>query len=128
MSEYDLKLYEDNETNRMHESIQLFKELCNTKWFASTSFILFLNKKDIFEEKIKKTPLTVCFPEYTGPQEFDPASAFISERFLELNQNTNKTIYAHMTCATDTTNIIIVFNAVRDIILNKTLVKIGVVM
>jgi len=126
LSEYDLKLYEDNETNRMHESMQLFRELCNTKWFAQTAFILFLNKKDIFEDKIKRVPLTVCFPEYSGPQAFDPASTFVRERFLELNENKQKTIYAHMTCATDTNNIIIVFNAVRDIILNKTLEKIGV--
>ncbi len=63
---YDLKLYEDNETNRMHESLQLFKELCNTKWFQSTAFILFLNKKDIFEEKVKRVPITVCFPDYNG--------------------------------------------------------------
>jgi len=127
ISEYDLKLYEDNETNRMHESLQLFKELCNTRWFQQTAFILFLNKKDIFEEKIKRVPLTVCFPDYNGPQTFDAASTFVKERFLELNDNKSKTIYAHMTCATDTTNIIVVFNAVRDIILHKTLDTIGVV-
>lgn len=127
ISEYDLKLYEDNETNRMHESLQLFKELCNTKWFQSTAFILFLNKKDIFEEKIKRVPLNVCFPEYSGPQTFESTSKFVQDRFLELNDNKAKTIYAHLTCATDTNNIIVVFNAVRDIILNKTLLKIGVV-
>jgi hypothetical protein len=48
LSEYDLKLYEDDTTNRMHESIKLFKEICNTKWFVNTSMILFLNKKDLF--------------------------------------------------------------------------------
>lgn len=125
ISEYDLKLYEDNETNRMHESLQLFKELCNTKWFHNTSFILFLNKKDIFEEKIKRVPLSVCFPEYNGPQNYGACSDFIKDRFLELNENKQKTIYAHLTCATDTDNIIVVFNAVRDIILTKTLNSIG---
>eukprot|EP00026_Physarum_polycephalum_P008807 Phypoly_transcript_08908.p1 GENE.Phypoly_transcript_08908~~Phypoly_transcript_08908.p1 ORF type:complete len:348 (+),score=44.06 Phypoly_transcript_08908:135-1178(+) len=120
MSEYDLKLYEDNETNRMHESLQLFKELCNTRWFLNTPFIMFLNKKDIFEEKIKRVPLTVCFPEYTGEQTFQAASGYIRERFLEVNENRDKPVYAHMTCATDTTNILIVFNAVRDILLNQT--------
>lgn len=52
--------------NRMQESLKLFDSICNNKWFTDTSIILFLNKKDLFEEKIKKSPLTVCFPEYTG--------------------------------------------------------------
>jgi len=127
ISEYDLKLYEDNETNRMHESLQLFKELCSTKWFQRTAFILFLNKKDIFEEKIKRVPLTVCFPEYVGKTSdvIEGGKEYIKERFLELNDNKQKTVYAHFTCATDTNNIMVVFNAVRDIILTKTLGQIG---
>ncbi len=52
--------------NRLHESLKLFDSICNNKWFTDTSIILFLNKKDIFEEKIKKSPLSICFPEYTG--------------------------------------------------------------
>lgn len=52
--------------NRMMESMKLFDSICNNKWFTDTSIILFLNKKDLFEEKIKKSPLTICFPEYTG--------------------------------------------------------------
>ena len=52
--------------NRMQESLKLFDSICNNKWFTDTSIILFLNKKDLFEEKIKKSPLTICFPEYPG--------------------------------------------------------------
>lgn len=128
LSEYDLKLYEDNETNRMHESLELFKELCSTKWFQQTSFILFLNKKDIFEDKIKRVPLTVCFPDYSCPSSTDiveEGKKYIRDKFLELNTNKGKSVYAHFTCATDTSNITVVFNAVRDIILNHTLDRIG---
>ena len=50
----------------MHESLMLFDSICNNKFFIDTSIILFLNKKDLFEEKIKKSPLSICFPEYTG--------------------------------------------------------------
>ena len=52
--------------NRMMESMKLFDSICNNKWFTDTSIILFLNKKDLFAEKIEKSPLTMCFPEYTG--------------------------------------------------------------
>lgn len=54
----------------MHESLKLFDSICNNKWFTDTSIILFLNKKDIFEEKIKKSPLSICFPEYTGNEKY----------------------------------------------------------
>jgi guanine nucleotide-binding protein G(i) subunit alpha len=64
MSEYDLKLYEDETVGRTEESLKLFDEICNSKWFNSTSIILFLNKKDLFAEKIKHTDLSVCFPDY----------------------------------------------------------------
>lgn len=50
------------------ESMKLFDSICNNKWFTDTSIILFLNKKDLFAEKITKSPLTICFPEYTGKQ------------------------------------------------------------
>lgn len=33
LSEYDLKLYEDDTTWRMHDSLKLFKEICNNTWF-----------------------------------------------------------------------------------------------
>ena len=63
---YDLVLAEDEEMNRMTESMKLFDSICNSNWFIETAIILFLNKKDLFEEKIKKSPLTICFPEYKG--------------------------------------------------------------
>lgn len=34
--------------NRMHESLHLFNSICNHRYFATTSIVLFLNKKDVF--------------------------------------------------------------------------------
>jgi len=48
--------------------MKLFDSICNNRWFELTSIILFLNKKDLFAEKIVKSPLTIAFPEYTGKQ------------------------------------------------------------
>ncbi len=50
----------------MHESLHLFNSICNHRFFATTSIVLFLNKKDLFEEKIKKVHLNICFPDYDG--------------------------------------------------------------
>lgn len=126
MSAYDQKLYEDETTNRMHEALKLFKDICNTKWFTETAIILFLNKKDLFEKKIQRQPLTVCFPEYTGKSNYDQASKYIEDQFLKQNENPRKLIYVHHTCATDTNNITVVFKAVQDILINKILDKMGV--
>jgi guanine nucleotide-binding protein G(i) subunit alpha len=50
----------------MHDSMQTFEEIVNNKWFKDKSIVLFLNKSDLFQEKIRQTPITVCFPEYQG--------------------------------------------------------------
>ncbi len=65
ISEYDEVLYEDNTVNRMVESINLFSEICSSKWFTETSIVLFLNKSDLFLQKIKAIDMTCVFPEYT---------------------------------------------------------------
>ncbi|XP_009957961.1 PREDICTED: guanine nucleotide-binding protein G(t) subunit alpha-2-like, partial [Leptosomus discolor] len=112
--------------NRMHESLHLFNSICNHKFFAATSIILFLNKKDLFEEKIKKVHLSICFPEYDGPNTFEDAGNYIKTQFLDLNMRKDvKEIYSHMTCATDTQNVKFVFDAVTDVIIKENLKDCG---
>lgn len=59
----------------MHESLHLFNSICNHRFFALTSIVLFLNKKDLFEEKIKKVHLSICFPDYDGEMPFHSSLA-----------------------------------------------------
>lgn len=126
LSGYDLVLAEDEEMNRMIESMKLFDSICNSKWFVETSIILFLNKKDLFEEKITKSPLTICFPEYTGSNTYEEAAAYIQMKFENLNKRKDqKEIYTHFTCATDTNNIQFVFDAVTDVIIKNNLKDCG---
>jgi len=122
ISEYDQMLYEDENMNRMVEALNLFEEICNSRWFHDTSMILFLNKRDLFLEKIKIVPLTACFPEYDGPaNNYDDSISYITNSFLAKNHNGDKVVYHHVTCATDTDNIAMVFNAVKDIIIRQSL-------
>ncbi|GMR31933.1 hypothetical protein PMAYCL1PPCAC_02128 [Pristionchus mayeri] len=121
ISEYDQVLFEDETTNRMVESMRLFESICNSRWFINTSMILFMNKKDLFAEKIAKIPLTRCFPDYKGPQIYDDAVAFIEAKFEGLNANPEKTIYVHQTCATDTNQVQMILDSVIDMIIQANL-------
>ena len=132
ISEYDQQLYEDESTNRMVEALNLFEEICNSRWFRDTSMILFLNKKDLFADKIKRVPIKLCpaFASYPGPPPgsetsdgaYYHACDFIKGVFEALNKFPDaKTVYTHVTCATDTENIRVVFHAVQDIIIKKSL-------
>jgi len=121
LSGYDLFLVEDESQNRMHEALKLFDSICNNKWFEKTSIILFLNKTDLFKEKITKVPLGICFPDYTGLNNYTQACEYIKNQFEAHNRSDSKQVYTQYTCATDTDNIKFVFNAVTDIIIQKNL-------
>lgn len=56
-----------------------------------------------------------------GAQEYGEAAAYIQAQFEAKNKSTTKEIYCHMTCATDTTNIQFVFDAVTDVIIANNL-------
>ncbi|KAI1233186.1 hypothetical protein IHE44_0004775 [Lamprotornis superbus] len=108
--------------NRMEESKALFRTIITYPWFQNSSVILFLNKKDLLEEKIMYSHLVDYFPEYDGPQrDAQAAREFILKMFVDLNPDSDKIIYSHFTCATDTENIRFVFAAVKDTILQLNL-------
>lgn len=90
--------------------------------------ILFLNKSDLFQEKILSVPITRCpsLADYDGPEdEWEPASEYIKFVFESMNENPSKVVYTHVTCATDTENIRVLFNIVKDIVIRLTLQKNG---
>ena len=145
----------------------------NSRWFRETSMILFLNKRDVFAEKIEQHPLADWFPEFAtvGSNSFDAAAGWIKEQVRRNHAHKlahcpiadclswivlraplsvdpsltprrplfvcccqfeirnldpkSKSIYTHITCATDTHNVTAVFSAVKDIILRKNLGKVG---
>lgn len=63
----------------MEESKALFKTIITYPWFQHSSVILFLNKKDLLEEKIMYSHLVDYFPEYDGkwnPFHSPPSNGF----------------------------------------------------
>ena len=113
----------------------------------NTSIILFLNKKDLFLQKIAKYPLTVAFEDYEeqlvidsiqsdarGEEEkqlkefggkYVAGMAFILDKFTVEDKAEGRSVYSHQTCATDTENIRFVWNVVQDIFLSKVMATQG---
>ena len=96
----------------------------------------------------KISPLGKFFPSFTGkeqqsfkklfllyflsgPDTYEAGRQFIREQFLaqcrmrEGSTEELKEIYPHFTCATDTTNIRFVFDAVTDTVIRKQLRDVG---
>lgn len=125
LSEYDQVLLEEAGQNRMTESLILFDSVINSRWFVRTSIILFLNKIDLFKQKLPLVPLSDYFPEYQGGADANKAAKYILYRFTQVNR-AKLNIYPHLTQATDTSNIRLVFAAVKETILQNALKDSGI--
>ncbi|KAK4218653.1 guanine nucleotide-binding protein alpha-3 subunit [Rhypophila decipiens] len=125
LSEYDQVLLEENSQNRMMESLLLFDSVVNSRWFMRTSIILFLNKVDIFKQKLGRSPLGNYFPDYSGGNDVNKAAKYLLWRFNQVNR-AHLNLYPHLTQATDTSNIRLVFAAVKETILNNALKDSGI--
>jgi len=116
MNEYDKMLYEEANVNRMHEAVSLFQQTVNSKWFEQVALILFLNKSDLFREKIKTVDLKVAFPEYSGGLSYDSALLFIANKFKGLRQDSNRKTFLHVVTATNTDTVKTVLKDVFEIL------------
>ncbi|KAI8830202.1 guanine nucleotide binding protein, alpha subunit [Chytriomyces cf. hyalinus JEL632] len=143
ISSYDQVCMEDESMNRMVENMNLFASICNHPMFKSTSMIVFMNKIDIFNEKLAKSPISKYFPSFTanesfashclsakitgipGENSYEEGSAYFSERISELNKYPEKSIYIYFTWATDTTQISSVLGTVNSILLGDALMNLG---
>jgi len=130
ISAFDQTLYEDNITNRMHESLKLFQEICTSKWFSSTSLVLFLNKSDIFKFKLAEgKSISTAFPEFNQGSDYDSSIEFILHKFTNVIDPISKKkreIFSHVTTATDVGNIKVVFDAVKTFIICEALRRSGI--
>jgi len=126
---YNQTLYEDETTNRMKESLSLFKETLGGKKgesFKEACVVLFLNKDDLFKKMIKNNPITECFPEYKGMLTEDDQFKYIKEKYSA--QVAPRSIFVHRTWATNTKQIEQIFNVVNFAIIRKSIAQAGLIM
>ncbi|KAK0082062.1 hypothetical protein PV326_007365 [Microctonus aethiopoides] len=123
-SEFDQVLLEDRRTNRLEESKNIFDTIVNNMVFGGVSIILFLNKTDLLEKKVRSsdTNLSWYFPQFAGDSHsIKDVQNFILDMFISIKRDPRKPLFHHYTTAVDTENIKVVFNAVKDTILHRNL-------
>ena len=139
LNHYCRVLFEDECKNAMQESLELFGEICNQKWFRRSEMILLLSKDDLFQQRLREgKSLSIAFgdkwdgPDYQRKYDekedktyFDKcheaALEFIRKQYDRMNQNPNKKIFVHVVTSTDKENIERVFWDVQNIIISSTL-------
>eukprot|EP00475_Leptophrys_vorax_P034673 TRINITY_DN5625_c0_g1_i1.p1 TRINITY_DN5625_c0_g1~~TRINITY_DN5625_c0_g1_i1.p1 ORF type:complete len:519 (-),score=140.27 TRINITY_DN5625_c0_g1_i1:58-1614(-) len=99
ISEFNQVLFEDNKTNRLVEALELWKGLLNVTPLKQAALILFLNKVDIFEAKLRhvesfdfvgssKKGIRAAFPDYSGaPSDIQSSLEFIQKKFEDALQD-----------------------------------------
>jgi len=126
LSGYDQCLAEDKDANQMQDAMTIWDSICHSQWFKQTSIILFLNKNDLFENKIPHSDIKSFFPDYDGePGDVRAGREYFKKRFARLAQKAGRSnereIYIHITTATDTAMLRVVMAAVEDAIISKNL-------
>ncbi|KAI6202196.1 Guanine nucleotide-binding protein G(o) subunit alpha-like, protein [Aphelenchoides besseyi] len=108
--------------NKLKDTIKLFGSFVNLKWFVETNFVVILSNCEAFEEKLKHTPLTVCFPDYDKGQDYKDASAFVQSQFELVNRSVKREVYCHLIRGKNVQEILnFVYDAITDIIISNNL-------
>jgi guanine nucleotide-binding protein G(i) subunit alpha len=128
LSEFDQVLFEDGSTNRLSESLQLFNWVCTNQFFLNTPVLLFLNKRDLFEAKVRRPGYMAKFcDDYKGDTNVDLATEYMMNKFLGvLTDEKRKQVNVHVTCATDKDNVFKVFNDVKEILIRQAMTRSGI--
>jgi len=119
LDEYDVLGEEENKSG-MQESLEVWEETVNG-FTQKLPVILFLNKRDLFEEKLKRVSMKKTYKSYKGGKDFKEGVEFIKNLYFERIKDNTLEPYVHVTCAIDTENIRVVFQYVKDFIFKARL-------
>jgi len=132
--EYDLHSAEGMDTDRtkMDISRHIFGEIVNSTLIdKNTPIVLFLNRIDLFKLRIADKngwkAFKKVYPTYDGDKDLNSCLEHIGDNFLKTLKEDQKdrVINTHQTCALDTDLMKVVWDSVREGILRVALAKVG---
>jgi len=108
------------------EAMGLFGTIISQNAFAKIPFLLFLNKKDLFEDKLPLSKIQDQkeFSDYSGDS-YDEGIEYFTDKFTDCfdtpNSDWKDRFFAHSTDATDTQNVVFVWETCKKIILDMSI-------
>lgn len=138
LSAFDQPLVEDCSTNRLADTFTLFNQIVTNPLLEHATMILFLNKIDLLEKKLRQgVQLHKYWPEYVGDNDFEAVWRWFRAKFrdalrraedeVNLDQTSRRRLYVHTTVATSTVQIRAILMSVKDSILRENLKLTGLV-
>ncbi|KAI0674729.1 G-alpha-domain-containing protein [Trametes maxima] len=126
---FDELLQEDRRVNRLEDSFLLWKAIVQSKLLAKCIIVLFLNKYDLLEKKLRSgTPVKKYLPSF-GDRENSASvlAQYLHQKFKdqhrEFSPEPRRPFYGYVTTAIDTKATTSTLAAVRDGILRHNLRK-----
>ncbi|TRM69252.1 guanine nucleotide binding protein, alpha subunit [Schizophyllum amplum] len=119
-------------TNRLRDSMSLWKTLCSEKLLMRAQLVLFLNKCDVLDHKLKSTKAQIkdYFPSFKDrSNDTKTVCKYFRTYFYEIMQQCSpktgaavpRTLFAHYTTAVDKKQTAYTLNAVKDAIVRDYL-------
>ncbi|GLB39143.1 putative G protein alpha subunit [Lyophyllum shimeji] len=126
ISGFDQVLAEDRSVNRLEDSVLLWKAVCSNKLLANVDLVLFLNKCDILDAKLKSGIKLARYVKSYGDREndLDSVSKYLRGKFSAIHREYSphpRKFYAFCTSVTDTATTAGIIASVRDMVIRQHL-------
>lgn len=126
ISGFDQVLAEDRTVNRLEDSVLLWKAICSNKLLANVDLVLFLNKCDILDAKLKAGIKLSKYVRSYGDRsnDLDTACKYFRSKFSAIHREYSplpRKFYGFCTSVTDTTTTAGILASVRDMVVRRHL-------
>ncbi|TFK72811.1 G-alpha-domain-containing protein [Pluteus cervinus] len=126
ISGFDQVLAEDRTVNRLEDSVLLWKAVCSNRLLANVDLVLFLNKCDILDAKLKSGIQLTKYVRSYGDREndLDTVSKYLRGKFSAIHREYSpnpRKFYSFCTSVTDTATTSGIIASVRDMVIRQHL-------
>jgi len=126
ISGFDQALAEDRSVNRLEDSVLLWKSVCSNKLLANVELVLFLNKCDLLDAKLKSGIRLSKYVRSYGnrPNDVDTVAKYFRGKFSAIQREHSpkpRKFYGFSTSVTDTKTTAGILAIVRDVVIREHL-------